>query len=76
LRVLGIPFGFKIDGSLDDLEKAFPDNKISNMSEDKILDPKNDNQTWGHVIVIVGQDGDDFLLMNRNSWEEGVTRMK
>lgn len=76
LGVLGIPFVFKIDGSLDDLEKVLPDHKIIIVSEGKIWDPKNDNQTWGHVMVIVGQDGDDFLLCNPNSWEEGVTRMK
>jgi hypothetical protein len=44
------------------------------------LDPKIKipiPQFWGHVMVIVGEDGDDFLLLDPSKPNEaGVTRMK
>jgi len=44
------------------------------------LDPKVEvplPQFWGHVMVIVGEDGDDFLLLDPSKPnEDGVTRMK
>jgi uncharacterized protein YukE len=77
LDSLGIPNIYRADGSLDLLEDALEKNKIIVVSIGKILDPNNDKKTWGHVLVIVGQDGDDFLVLDPSTPDgSGVTRLK
>lgn len=77
LIMLGIPFTFHPFGSLTDLENALQDGKIIIISEGKIMDPNNNDQTWGHVMVIVGEDEDDLLMLDPSQPEgSGVTRMK
>lgn len=62
LDSLGIPNSFKPDGSLEVLKDALNQNKLVVVSIGQINDPING--TWGHVKVIVGMEGDDFLVLD------------
>jgi hypothetical protein len=76
LLALGIPFSFNPAGTIEDLENALRDGKMIMVSEGKIMDPNYNNQTWGHVMVIVGEDGDDFLFLDPSAPKgSGVTRI-
>jgi hypothetical protein len=76
LLSLGIPFSFNPTGTIDDLENALRDGKFIIVSEGKLMDPNYNNQTWGHVMVIVGEDGEDFLFLDPSAPKgSGVTRI-
>jgi hypothetical protein len=76
LLYLGIPFTFNPFGTLDDIENALREGKIVMVSEGQILDSNNQLNIWGHVMVIVGEDGDDFLLLDPSAPPgSGVTRI-
>jgi hypothetical protein len=59
---LKIPFSFNPFGTLNTLEHALIDNRMIIVSQGKIMDPKEG--TWGHVMVIVGMDGNEFLVLD------------
>lgn len=77
LLFLGIPFSFDPFGTIEEIEKSLRDGKIIMVSEGGLMDPKYNGKTWGHVMVIVGEEGDDFLLLDPSQPEKsGVTRVK
>jgi hypothetical protein len=76
LGMLGIPFSFHLFGTQTGIGKGLLSGKIIIISEGKIFDPKKDHQTWGHVMVIVGEAGDNFLVLDPNQpLGSGVTPM-
>jgi hypothetical protein len=62
LLVLGVPFFFNPFGTLEGLEHALLEEKVILVSQGRLLDPKSG--TWGHVMVVVGMDGDAFLILD------------
>jgi hypothetical protein len=70
--MLGIPFVFQPFGSLNELIDALHHRKTIIVTEGKFTDPKEG--TWGHVVVIVGEEGKNFLLLDpAESDDQGVT---
>jgi hypothetical protein len=64
LDSLGIPNTIKPDGSLEGLEDLLNQNKLVIVSIGQINDPDRNGETWGHVMVVVGMDGGDYLLLD------------
>jgi len=64
LDSLEIPNSFHPDGSLETLEDALRNNQLVVISIGRINDPEMGGQTWGHVMVIVGEEGDDFIVLD------------
>jgi hypothetical protein len=74
LLLLGIPFSFNPFGTMNTLEHALIDNKMVIVSQGQIMDPTSG--TWGHVMLLVGMDGDVWLLLDPSRPAgSGVSRM-
>lgn len=65
LKMLGIPYRFNLSGSQVELERALENGKIVIVSEGKLFDPQDG--TWGHVMVLVGKDSDNFIFLDPGS---------
>jgi hypothetical protein len=59
---LGIPYTFDLTGTLAEAGQALAEGKIVVVSEGKFFDPMNGS--WGHVMVLVGMDGDGLLFLD------------
>jgi len=71
---LRIPFSFNLFGSLGFVENALKSNKIIIASLGKLFGSKSG--PWGHVMVIVGMEGNYFLLLDpAQQAGSGVTRL-
>jgi hypothetical protein len=71
LNDLGIPFTFLPCATLEDIDRALAQGKIVMITIGEIKYPEPG--TWGHVMLIVGKEGNYYKLLNPNSSEKGVT---